>query len=68
MVEMKKRRLRLYLEAEAAILRGQAYTIGDRQLTRANLSEVRKQIDILEAEISATEKGRGNCKRAVFID
>lgn len=33
----------LYLTAERAILKGQSYQIGNRALTRANLSEVVEQ-------------------------
>lgn len=31
----------LYMEAEKAILKGQSYSIGNRSLTRSNLTEVR---------------------------
>lgn len=37
MVKMIKK----YIEAEQAIITGQSYTIGNRSLTRANLSEIR---------------------------
>lgn len=40
-------RLRQYVAAESAILRGQSYTINNRQLTRASLAEVRRAIDDL---------------------
>jgi len=30
-----------YLEAERVVLQGQSYSIGDRTLSRANLSEIR---------------------------
>lgn len=33
--------LALYLAAEQAVLAGQAYSIKDRSLTRANLAEIR---------------------------
>lgn len=32
----------LYIAAEAALLQGQAFSWGDRTLTRANLAEVRE--------------------------
>lgn len=38
-------RLTEYLAAETKVLSGQSYTIGGRQLTRANLSEIREGID-----------------------
>jgi hypothetical protein len=37
-------RLADYLACESAILRNQAYTIGSRSMTRANLAEVRSGI------------------------
>ena len=65
-------RLRMYLDAERAVLSGQSYQIGNRQLTRANLSEIRKAIDDLIAG-GATLDGspvdtRGASKRVLFID
>lgn len=67
-------RLEWYVKAEEAILTGQSYTIGNRTLTRANLSEVRKMIDDLVASGAKlpdmdTDNGRGNrSKRVVFRD
>ena len=37
-------RLQLWLDAEESISKGQAYSIGDRSLTRANLTEVIERI------------------------
>lgn len=55
-LEQKLARLELYLNAEKAILDGaQSYTIGSRQLSRASLGEIRKQIKALEDEIAALE-------------
>lgn len=65
-VEEYKRRLQLYYEAEEAILGGaQSYSIGSRNLTRANLAEVRKTIDELINKIAIEEaraKGKGKMK------
>lgn len=53
-------RLKQYLEAEKAILiAGQSYKIGNRTLTRANLSEIREAISSLQAA-GATVDGSGN--------
>lgn len=55
-------RLQLYLDAEAKILAGQSVRMGERQLQRADLSFVQKQIAILQAEVSresASAAGRG---------
>lgn len=61
----------MYLEAEKAVLMGQSYTIGNRQLTRANLSEIRAAIDDLiagGAVIDGETNTRRTAKRVVFMD
>lgn len=70
--EIQNERLKMYLEAERRVLCGQSYTIGNRQLTRANLAEIRKAIDDL-VESGATIDGldvepRRMSKCAVFYD
>lgn len=55
-------RLQLYLAAEAKILGGQSVRMGDRQLQRADLSEVRAEIRMLQAAVAretAATAGRG---------
>lgn len=49
--------LLLYIAAEKAILTGQAYSIGGRSLTRADLKEVRaerKELSLLVDKLSGT--------------
>ena len=66
-IEILKNRLDMYLAAEQKILlSGQAYQIGDRQLTRADLKEIRAIIDDLAAQIDSLELKRGRQKRVVF--
>lgn len=48
--------LALYLEAEAKILGGQSYAIGDRNLTRADLAEVRRERKELERRVAAESR------------
>ena len=64
------KRLAMYLQAEQKVMTGQSYTIGNRTLTRANLSEIRKAIDDLLAA-GATLEGEtvtgSRSKRVVFI-
>lgn len=49
-------RLKQYLEAEKAVLiAGQSYRIGNRTLTRADLSEIRDEISSLIAAGATTE-------------
>jgi hypothetical protein len=64
-------RLALYLQAEADILRNQSYQMPDgRQLTRADLREVRKGIEDLRGEIegaAGTPVVRGRARRGVIM-
>ena len=68
--DWKVERLKEYLDAESAILRGQSYTLDGRSLTRADLSAVRAGIKDLEAE-GITPEGyvsKRRTTRAVFVD
>ena len=67
-LEMLKDRLRWYLIAEAAILRGEEYQLDARRLRRPDLAKVRQAISDLEAEIDLLERRGGRVKQAVFID
>lgn len=58
-------RLQLYLNAEEKILQGQSYTIGSRQLARANLATVQKKISDLQSQIDVLET-RGTTKRRAY--
>ena len=66
-----KTRLDLYIKAEAAILEGaQSYSIGSRNLTRADLAEIRKMITTLEKgvdELEAALAGNGRRKAVRII-
>lgn len=42
-----------YLAAETAVLSGQKYTIGNRELTRANLADIQSGIDIWNRRVQA---------------
>ncbi|MBQ6774337.1 MAG: hypothetical protein IJP48_09795 [Synergistaceae bacterium] len=55
MLEIKRHRLYLYHEAEAAILSGQSYEIENLRLTRAELNQVTDMIAKLENEILRLE-------------
>lgn len=65
-LEKYKQRLEMYYKAEEAILNGaQSYSLGSRNLTRANLAEVRQMIDYLEKQVANEEakaKGKGKLK------
>jgi hypothetical protein len=56
-------RLTNYLRAESAILTGaQAYSIGDRTLTKANLAEIRKGINDCRAEVNRLTTGSSGAR------
>ena len=46
-------RLQLWLDAEEAVSKGQAHSIGDRSLTRANLSEITERIAYWQRQVLA---------------
>ena len=53
----------MWLEAEAAVATGQAYQIGTRSLTRADLEDIRDEIEywaekLAEAEAEESSGGR----------
>ena len=52
-------RLDAYLAAERKILQGQSVRFGDRELRRADLAEIRKEIGLLQAVVSRDLTGRG---------
>lgn len=62
--------LATWVEAEKAVATGQSYKIGSRSLQRANLSEIRKQIQFWRNEITKLETGRKGARvmRAVPRD
>lgn len=71
--EFCRRKLKLWLEAEEAIATGQSYQIDDRRLTRADLYDVRKEIEFWEGKLAAVEAeeqrgGRNRAYRAVIRD
>lgn len=55
-----KARLKIYLEAEEAVLLNQEYTIGTKSLKRADLGTIRAAIKDLEKQIDALEAGGQN--------
>lgn len=45
-LQTAKKHLDMWLEAESEVAINQAYTIGGKSFTRANLGEIRKQIEL----------------------
>ena len=72
-LEIAKKHLDAWLTAELEVTTYQSYTIGSRSLTKANLSEIRKQIQFWENEVARLENiskrgGRNRVFRAVPRD
>lgn len=72
-LETAKKHLEAWLEAELQVTTNQSYTIGTRSLTRANLSEIRKQIEfwgnkVAELENQKNHRGRNRVFRVVPRD
>ncbi len=65
--------LAAWLEAELEVTTHQSYAIGSRSLTRANLGEIRRQIQFWQNEVARLENvarqgGRNRVLRAVPRD
>lgn len=72
-LETAKKHLDMWLEAESEVAINQAYTIGGKSFTRANLGEIRKQIEYWSNKVQALEniakrKGRNRVYRVVPRD
>lgn len=69
-LEEAQENLRIWLEAERTIANAQSYTISNRSLTKANLSEVAKRITYWEnkvAELEMVQKGKRMRRTKQFI-
>ena len=58
--EFCTRKLRIWLEAEEAIATGQSYQIEDRRLTRADLYDVRKELEYWAGKLAEAESEEQN--------
>lgn len=71
--ELCKERLNTWLRAEEAVATGQSYQIGPRSLTRADLKQIREELEywggkLAEAEAEETAGGRNRLYRFVERD
>ena len=71
--ELCQQKLNTWLATEESIATGQSYQIGNRMLTRADLKEVREEMEYWAAKLAEAEKeersgGRNRAYRAVFRD
>lgn len=72
-LDLAKKHLNAWLEAELTVTTGQSYTIGTRTLTRANLKEIGEKIkfwanEVEKIEASSKKKPRNRIYRAVPMD
>lgn len=72
-LDIAKKHLDAWLTAELEVTTHQSYTIGSRSLTKANLSEIRKEIDYWKNEVARLENiekrgGRNRVFRAIPRD
>lgn len=72
-IEIARKHLETWLEAEEKVSAGQGYTIGSRTLTRANLTEIGNRIKYWDNKVSALEsaaknRGRSKVRRVVPRD
>lgn len=72
-LEIAKKHLDAWLTAELEVTTHQSYTIGSRSLTKANLSQIREQIQYWQNEVARLENiekghGRNRVMRAVPRD
>ena len=72
-LEIARKHLSAWLEAELEVTTHQSYTIGSRSLTKANLGEIRQQIEFWSNEVARLETierhgGRNRVVRAVPRD
>lgn len=71
--ELCQRKLETWLAAEESIATGQSYQMGNRMLTRADLKQVRNEMEywagkLAEAEAEETGGGRNRAYRFVPRD
>ncbi len=72
-LEEARTRLKMWLDAEAAVATGQSYQINGRRLDRANLYQIREEIQMWKREVEELEtlrkiKGRRKAFRITLRD
>lgn len=72
-LEQAKEHLQAWMEAELKVTTGQSYTIGRKQLTRANLTEISEKIrfwsnEVIKLENQQKKNGTNRVYRVVPRD
>ena len=65
-IETCKEMINSYLEAEKAVLLGQSYKIGSREMTRADLTEIIKARQLWERNLTLAQNS-GQRKQSVQV-
>ena len=68
-IEIARQHLNAWLEAELELTTHQSYKIGSRSLTKADLGEIRKQIEFWQNRVAQLENAekRGGRNRVVRV-
>lgn len=66
-LQQAEQHLESWYAADLACSSGQSYTIGSRSLTRANITEIRKQIQYWENKVKELEAGRKGARVMRFV-
>ena len=67
-LEEAKQHLQAWMEAELAVsITGQRYKIGSREITRADLPEIRRQILFWRNEVDRLVRGRSGGARVMRV-
>lgn len=67
--DLCRKKLNTWLAAEEAIATGQSYQIGTRMLTRADLKQVREQLEYWGGKLAEEKQGgRNRAYRALIRD
>lgn len=66
--ETAQTHLDAWLAAELAVTKGQSYTIGTRELQRADLKEIRETIDYWQKKVQQASGRRSRVYRALPRD
>lgn len=66
-LERAQRHLEAWLQADLAVSTGQTYQMGSRSLTRAHVSEIRKNIMFWESRVAKLKQTRKGIRMRRFI-
>jgi len=66
-LEEAKKHLQSWLEADYAVATGKRYRIGEKELTRAEVAEIRERITFWSREIQKLELGIRSNNRVIRV-